>query len=397
MPSAFAFPSCLPFDSASSGQNCAANRSASMDSDISSLSPVPKRHCLYPSQGTGYCHSQLDWHYSYPSETVYEQHPPNQTQMLSSAQKTYVIQAMLSCSCPQEAAAVMAYLQRLQRQRQALSSQHSHSQSAQQFLQHAPSQSCNTSSASTALRLQAAYCQALYSQQLDQQAPHSVHLQPTPCKQACQDGFMTQLQEIQTPKQHQETHSSTISYSHHDAASCYEEQGAVPHPSTVAYEAVQPEAGEHQLVYQQPAQSDNMWQSAASCVQTAAALCNQSSNQESARHVASHLLQMQQQAKMVQQLVHERRVRMQQHMAREQQAFLERQAALPSIRPALGFPELVAYWAKGLSLQRCESVYLACHLWTRVQQQVSFASAQLSATLACHCFCFESWCLAHLA
>ena len=139
-------------------------------------------------------------------------------------------------------------------------------------------------------------------------------------------------------------------------------------PSTVVYEPVQPESlvpQAAQPLEQQLIQSEHMWQSAATCMQSSNTVC---SSQASDAHLARYLLQMQQQARAVQQLVQEQQRSRQQQMARE--AAMRRQAALPAVRPVLGFTDLLAYWAQGLCLQRCESVYLACHLWTRVQAQV---------------------------
>jgi len=74
---------------------------------------------------------------------------------------------------------------------------------------------------------------------------------------------------------------------------------------------------------------------------------------------------------MLQQLTQAKHACMQHHVAQQQQAYAQRQfTTVPASRPAMGFAELVGYWAHGLKLQRCESVQLACHLWKRVQQQV---------------------------
>lgn len=54
------------------------------------------------------------------------------------------------------------------------------------------------------------------------------------------------------------------------------------------------------------------------------------------------------------------------------------QPTFPRI-PSLGFADLMMYWAKGLALQRPESLHLACHLWNRVQSQVHIVT--------CHSTC----------
>ena len=388
MQSAFAFPGTHTSDGVSYGSGCTANRSASMDSDISSWSPVPKRHCFYSLQPLSNCVSaHSDSEQGQQLGPALQQPATADASTTANVDRATALRALLSQRSPEEAEALLTYLHRLQRLRQAAASQHSQAQLLHQSFPQTVKQSAQKASASTLIKLQAAFHHVMQSQHTHQASSklhqHMVDSDATDSIHPSADSFLSQLQEIQTPLQHHEDHSSVISYPQGEAVFWRSNRHAPSDADTAVYEAVQPQAEVFQSAYQsayqysQPCQracqSDCMWQSASSCTQTASTACEQYSSQAPDAHVANHLLQLQQQARVVQQLAQEkRRLLMQQHVAREQQAFLERQVALPPVRPALSFPELVAYWAKGLSLQRCESVYLACHLWTRVQQQVSY-------------------------
>ena len=356
-----------------------------MDSDISSFSPIPKRHRLCPSEAPSAAGSaQFDCHYAQHQDSFPQEQAPKTEAALADAQKAYALKLMLSQSSPEEAAALIAFLEGFQRLRHAAASQHSQAQPLCRILpsvvgQPAAQYSNNSLPPSTILKLQAAYGQVVQASQHKQQ--HVCHTLPqhavTDSRQTSLDAFMTQLREIQTPAQHGKESSSMASYSRPAAAAWYDSPAVPAEPSTAAYEPVQPQIEAYWSAHcreHKPSQPDFMWQSAAavaSCSQAGATVCEAHTIQAPVA-VASHLLNSQQQAMLHQLAEQRRRLRMQQHMAREQQAFLDRQAVPSPIRPALSFPELVAYWAKGLSLQRCESVYLACHLWTRVQEQVGY-------------------------
>ena len=355
-----------------------------MDSDISSWSPVPKRHCFYPSQVPSNCTSAHADSQQPQQLGTASQQPA--AVFAPAVTKPSALQVLLSQKSPEDAAALLAYLHQLQCLRQAAASQDSQAALLHLSCQQSGKQSANKASASTLLNLQAAFHHVMQAQHAHQASSklqqHAADSDATDSRQPSLDGFLSQLQEIQTPLQHHEDHTSVVSYPQLEASFWHSNHHATSDASTVAYEAVQLQAEVYQSTYQND-QSDCMWQSVTSCTQGAVSAIEQYNSQAPAAQVASHLLQLQQQARLVQQHAQEKRLLMQQHIAREQQAFVERQAALRPARPALGFPELVAYWAKGLSLQRCESVYLACHLWTRVQQKVSYLLFHCLRKCAC--------------
>ena len=359
-----------------------------MDSDISSLSPVPKRHRFCPSEAPSDAGSAefFNCHHAQHQDSFPQEHASNTAPSLANAQKAYALKLMLSQSPPEEAAALIAYLQHFQRLRHAAASQHSQAQPRcctfpPTVSQPAAQYSDNRLPPSTILKLQAAYGQVVQASQHQQQ--HACDTLPQHIvadnRQTSLDAFMTQLREIQTPGQHGQESSSMASHPRPAAAAWYDNSTVPAEPSTAAYVPVQPQRQAHWVVYQQeqkPSQPDFMWQSAvANCSQAAA---------RTSQAPVGRLLYSQQQA-LLHQLAEQKQLCMQQHMAREQQAFLERQAVHSLARPAPSFPELVAYWAKGLSLQRFESVHLACHLWTKVQQQVScFTAACKHWTISPH-------------
>lgn len=360
-----------------------------MDSDISSFSPVPKRHRFCPSEAPSNAGSaQFDCHYAQHQDCFPQEHASTTAPILADAQKAHTLKLMLSQSSPDEAAALIAFLHRFQHRRHAAASQHSQAQplchSFQSTVSQPSAQNPNIRlPPSTILKLQAAYGQVVQACQHQQQ--HACDTLPqhatavADSRQTSLDAFMTQLREIQTPAQHGKESSSMARYSRPAAAAWYDNPAVPAEPSTVAYEPVQPQIQPYWSAYhqeQEPSQPDFMWQTAAAGANCCQAAASQAQASQATVAADSRLLCTQQQA-MLHQLAEQKRLRMQQHMAREQQAFLERQAALSPLRPALSFPELVAYWGKCLSLQRCESVYLACHLWTKVQEQVSLISGHI--------------------
>lgn len=348
--------------------------------------------------------AQFDYHYAQQhheqqqQEFLPQQHASIPAAPLVDAQRAHALKLMLSQRSPKDAVALVAFLRRFQRLKHAATSQPSQAQPQYPNLHSAASQpvaqySGNRLPPSTILKLQAAYGQVVQASQHQQQ--HMGDTLPqhmvAESRQTSMDAFVTQLREIQTPAQYGKDCSSMVAGL---AAAAWYDNPAVPaEPSTAAYEPVQPQIDAHWSAYRQehkPSQPDCAWQlaPAASCTQ-ATATGGGADPSHSPAALARCLLYKQGQLKMA---LLQYQQRQQQHLlasaARKQQAFLERQAALSPIRPAsspirpaLGFPELLAYWAKGLSLQRCESVYLACHLWTKVQQQVSYYSVVMSVVL----------------
>lgn len=377
--SAFTVASSLAFDNMSYGKGSAANRSASMDSDISSWSPVPKRHCFYPPRVCSNSESaHYDWHQAQQQQDALQQqqqlqHASIEVPSLSDAQKAYALKVMLSQSSAQEAAALIAALQRFQYLRQAAASHHTQAQAPTHSSQSTVKQPAarhlsNRLPASTNLKLQAPYCQALQAPHQQQHSdallpPQHVATANTQSPRLPLGASIMQLQGIPTPLQHCKEPSGIATGSQPVSLVWYQDQ-AVPEPNTAAYEPIQSQTELHWGAYsEQASQPELTWQSAAT-------VCEAQPSQL-ATGVVTQSLHREQQERIVFQLAQQKWVRLQQQMALEHQAFLERQAAVSPIRPALTFPELVAYWARDLSLQRCESVYLACHLWTRVQPQVS--------------------------
>ncbi|KAL3143463.1 hypothetical protein ABBQ38_002276 [Trebouxia sp. C0009 RCD-2024] len=379
--SAFVVASSLPFDTIPYGKGSAANRSASMDSDISSWSPVPKRHCFYPPQASSKPDSaQLAWHQTQQQAAFQQQqHPSLEVPSLSDAQQAYALEVMLSQSATApQTAALVATLRHFQCLRQAAALHHTRTQglchSSQSVDGQAATWSDSTLSVSTLLKLQATYSQLLQASQHQQHSHDTLPQQHvlTDNRQMSLAASMTQLQSISTPAQQCEEHSGLASHAHPLAPVWYQNHVAPAESNTAAYEPVQPQIHLQWAAYpEQPSQPEFAWQSAAT-------VC-EAPPRQALTGVTTQMLhrQQQQQEQMAFQLAQEKRFRLQQHRAREQQVLLDRQAALSSTRPALTFPELVAFWARDLSLQRCESVYLACHLWTRVQQQVSIAYMHL--------------------
>ncbi|KAL3133918.1 hypothetical protein ABBQ32_008371 [Trebouxia sp. C0010 RCD-2024] len=378
--SAFVVAGSLPFDTVPYGKGSGANRSASMDSDISSWSPVPKRHCFYPPQACSKPDSaQLEWHQTQQQDALQQQqHATLEVPSLSNGQQAYALEVMLSQSTAPQTAALVAALRHLQCLRQAAALHHTHAQalshsSQSTMSQPAAWQSNNRLPVSTLLKLQASYSQLLQAPQSQQHRGDKLPQQHvvTDNRQTSL-ASSTQLHSISTPAQHSEE-SGLASHAHPVAPIWYQNHAVRAESNTAAYEPVQPQMGLQWAAYpEQPSQPEFAWHSAA-------AVC-EAPSQQPLTGVTTQLLhrqQQQQQQQMAFQLAQENRLRLHQHKAREQQALLDRQAALSTIRPALTFPELVAYWARDLSLQRCESVYLACHLWTRVQQQVSIAYMHL--------------------
>lgn len=372
-PSAFAGRSTQAFDTHPHPHGCAANRSASVDSEASSYSPLPKRHCLYPCQVP----NTPDYWQHQQDSVPQQQHASVQPSTLSDAQKLYALESQHAAG--QQAGAVVAYLHQLQRLRHAAAAQ------ARRHQQHASEHSSTLAQARCALRAREQH----HHQALLQQ--HHVisrlaHRQSgaLPIDHSCTqlDSFMHQLLDVQTPTQHQESHSSTVPYCPTEA---YWQHHRTAEPTSAAYDSAQVHAtayDEHHSGcsqhYHQLSRNEQMWQSLLRSAQGSHSASDPHSRNSPAVNPPAHLLHVQQHARMLQQLAQAKHACIQQHLAQEQQAYAQRQLTVSATsRPALGFSDLVTYWAQGLSLQRMESVHLACHLWSRVQHQVSIAYMHL--------------------
>ena len=365
MPSAFATAGAQAFDSIPYIQRCAANRSASMDSDISSCSPfhIAKRHC--PSQpqaplSPAAAQSRHHWQQAQQQHHINIAHEPHSTQQFGSldAQKLHALKAMLQQGSAPQPALLLAYLQQLQRLHQSASQ----IRSAQQCL---AEHSDLVQHLAQALQprqhffgKQQAQCQQ--TSHLAQQHQQAVLMQR---QYSSLNDAVHYAQCLQTPEHPEEPRSSASDY--------FQPAYDAPSDAPAQFESVQQlpttfqKACQHQACYvpQPVCPAERAWRATQALVALPAV-----HKRQTATSSATPMLHMQQQARL-EQLAQLTQARLQQQQAAQQQA--ERQFVRgPRIRSALSFPDLVAYWAKGLSLQRCESVHLACHLWKRVQQQV---------------------------
>jgi len=372
--SVFAAYSAQSFGAVPYAAGCAANRSASMDSEASSYSPLPKRHCLHscqvPDTPDAHAHVQsCHWqqHHQQQHASLHQQHASAQPPILSDAQKLYAVKTMLQNSSGQQASTLFAYMQQLQHLRSAAACQTNTAQTvcAQQS-------SVHHNFAAQARKILKVRHHLIGQQQHQQQQLHQpmsrlIHSDAMDFTRGSADSFMHQLPDIQTPVQQQELQVSSVP--HIDPEAYWQVQHrAAPH--SVPYETAQLHA--HHLSSQhQLAQPEQLWQSLLHSTQSSPPASELHNSQTCAAYPVGHLLRVQQRASMLQQLTQAKHACMQHHLAQQQQAYAQRQlATVPASRPAMGFAELVAYWAHGLKLQRCESVQLACHLWERVQQQV---------------------------
>ena len=365
LPSAFAVYSAQSFGTVPYAAGCDANRSASMDSEASSYSPLPKRHCLrscqLPDTPDALAHVQsCHWQQHHQ-----QQHASAQPPILSDTQKLYAVKTMLQNSSSQQASTLLAYMQQLQHLQTAAACQTNTAQTvcAQQSSEHH-----NFAARARKIRHHLVGQQQQHHQQQQMHQPVSglIHSDAMDFTRAPADSFMHQLPDMQTPVQQQELQASSVP--HIDPEAYWQVQHrAAPH--SVPYETTQLHA--HHLCSQhQLAQPEQLWQSLLHSTQSSAPVSELHSSQTCAAYPVGHFLCVQQQASMLHQLTQAKHACMQHHLAQKQQAYAQRQLATVP-RPAMGFAELAGYWAHGLKLQRCESVQLACHLWKRVQQQVS--------------------------
>lgn len=376
--SAFAAFSAESFGTLPYAAGCAANRSVSMDSEASSYSPLPKRHRLYscqvpdtPDAHVQSCHWQQHQKQQPASLPQQQQHASAQPPSLSDAQKLYAIKTTLQNSSAQQASALIAYMQQLQRLQTAAACQTNTAQTGcvQQTNEHHNFSAQARKILKVRHHLIGQQQHMLQQQQLMSRLIHSASID---CTRSA-DSFMHQLPDIQTPVQQQELQASSVTQ--FDSEAYWQAQHRAA-PKSAPYETAQLHA--HHLSYHSHHQPEQLWQSLLHSTQSSAPASELHNSQAYAAYPAGHLLRVQQQASMLQQLTRAKHASMQHHLAQEQQAYAQRQLpTVPAVRPAMGFAELVGYWAHGLDLQRCESVQLACHLWKRVQQQVSIAYMHL--------------------
>ncbi|DBA75287.1 TPA: hypothetical protein ACH3X1_010569 [Trebouxia sp. C0004] len=370
--SAFAAFSAQSFGTLPYVAGCEANRSASMESEASSYSPLPKRHRLYscqipdtPDAHVQSCHWQQ--HQQQQHATLPQQHASAQPPLPSDAHKLYAVKAMLQNSSAQQASALFVYMQQLQCLRSAAACQTNTAQigCAQQSSEHHNF----VVQARKVLKVRhhlIGQQQMLQQQQLVSRLFHSNAMD---CTRGSADSFMFQLPDTQTHVEQQELQASSVTQ--FDAEAYWQLQHSSA-PDSAPHETAQLHAhhlschSQHQL-----AQPEQLRQPLLHSNQSSAPATERHNSQACTAYPAGHLLCVQQQASMLQQLTQAKHACMQHHVAQQQQAYAQRQLlTVPASRPAMGFAELVGYWAHGLKLQRCESVQLACHLWKRVQQQV---------------------------
>lgn len=347
-----------------------------MDSEASSYSPLPKRHRLHscqipdtPDAHVQSCHWQQ--HQQQQHASLPQQHASAQPPTLSDAQKLYAVKTMLQTSSAQQSSALFAYMQQLQRLQTAAACQTNTAQTgcAQQSSEHHNFVAQARKILKVRHYLIGQQQQMLLQQQQQQLVSRLIHSDAMDCTRGSADSFMHQLPDIQTPAQQQELQASSVTQFDTEAYWQIQHRAA---PQSAPYETAQLLA--HHLSYHsqhQLAQPEQLWQSLLPSTQSSAPACELHNSQACAAYPAGHLLRVQQQASMLQQLTQAKHACMQHHVAQQQQAYAQRQfTTVSASRPATGFAELVGYWAHGLKLQRCESVQLACHLWKRVQQQV---------------------------
>lgn len=292
-----------------------------------------------------------------------------------SAQKLLALKAILLGGSSQQVASVPAYMRQLQRLHQAASqvrSAQEHQTAAVQLKQLMLQQQHQQ------LQQQQQQCSARQGHH-DMQQRHSAALSSEQQRQQqFLEALMLQQQyssehncmhDVQTPVQPLELLSSTAEHCQ-PAYNAYPSQhGSGPHTSVqLRFECQQAQHAQHSA-QDQYCHAEVTWQTAQNALQ-----CQHPHSKQVVATSLQKLLHMHQQAQL-QHLAKLSQGRLQQQLAQGQ---VDRQlVTAPCCRPSSGFPDLVAYWAKGLNLQRCESVHLACHLWTRVQQQVSIAYMHL--------------------
>ena len=347
-----------------------------MDSEASSYSPLPKRHCFQASQGPGTPDGlQHIQHWQHPHVQQPASLPRSVPLLSHDSQHLCALKHTLQHGTPQQVALVVAYLQQLQRLRYAAVNHTTSAVSVQQPHDHPA-----TSDAPSLMALKV--CHQYISCQQQQLASSLSHQNRLDHRRSSFDGFMHQLHHIHTPTQNQETQASSGRDLPHTAA--HWQDSARGEASSLPYLPTHVVAAQQAL--NQPTYREQRQHGCAARIQqpqcpsyALVAAPDGQSTQAPAPHPAAHMLQLQRDTKIQQQLDQARRVRLQQHliaqqqqrqlMSHDQQARGQGVVVTPS-RQVLGFAELVTYWAKGLSLQRCESVHLACHLWAKVQQQV---------------------------
>lgn len=204
------------------------------------------------------------------------------------------------------------------------------------------------------------------------------------------DSFIHDLLDIQTPPQYAEQLRQQPTSKRTDATA---DKSALYRKALVAQLAFAP--AQRQQQYQQERQRCLPCQST---VQQHP--CSAQPSQASLHHLMSiaHTARQQVHQHVQKQTVLAKRQAMLQHCLKIKQhatavaSQQQQQQQAPRGGPSLGFPDLLLYWAKGLALQRSESVLLACHLWKKVQPQVSARSSACSSVLCRAMLCYAVAC-----
>ena len=370
-PSAFAQPLSKMFPGVSPAYvSSAAIRSASMDSEASTSSPFPvaKRQCLHSLQPHTPEPECTDWHQ--PTQAPQQALPSTLLTHPSLVPLQHMLQQP---QCTTRIPAVAAYLHQVYDLQQGALCRASNSHGSQQ---HPQMQQWTAE----------AHCAALHEQhQQPQQQQHHHHMSHQPSSlprlqsSCCNrqgsgalpqatnselfDTFVHQVFDIQTPpQQQQQLACSQLRQPHseqpsHIAAQTNACNGAVISKAAVRKQATQPQQQQLLQVTQRYSASNS---------------ASSSAPQSYSLVQIEHLRQLQYRIQAQKQLaLHTQNNALHQSPPARHQPVALCQQTVPAKAPSLGFAELVIFWAKGLALQRPESLHLACHLWNRVQAQVA--------------------------
>lgn len=376
-----------------------------MDSDVSSISPLPpaKRQCLAfrPDTPDATCHGRIVQHSA-------QQHAASSRHVTQAGHLSY--QAMRHQHQQRgdgHVSDVAAYLHHLhqlrrtaaihaneaymsQRQQQQQQPPQSfvaqdqdmlHQQQWQQYKREQAIPAQRQVAPTAAAQLQDAFHNAMTSHTAASVPfkPQESNTAAPPCGHDLFDSFIHQLLGIQTPPQHQEQlpaaklrHQAACTDAPNASSMLWQAHG--PHMHMAQTHLKQPQhhlPDMHRPVLQQPAELQQPLKA-----QPQRQMLHHVLNMT--QHIAAQHLQAQQQA--VQQIqkqmvLMQRQAMLQQCLNIKQHAAVveqqQQQQQRPTGSPSLGFPDLLLYLAKGLALQRTETVLLACHLWKKVQPQVS--------------------------
>lgn len=382
-----------------------------MDSDVSSTSPLPiaKRRCLVlrPDTPDATCHGRIVQHSAQqhaascrhgtqaghlPYQAMLHQHQDGQTQgghIPDVAAYLHRLHQLRRTAAIHANEAIMSQRQQQQQQQppQSFLAEDRDTLHQQRREQAMPAQ--RQVAPVAAAQLQDAFHNATRShtaasvpfkpQESNTAAPQSGH--------DLFDSFIHQLLGIQTPPQHQEQLPAAKLH-HHSACTdaltghSMHWQAHVPRVPMAQTHLQQPQLecqhhlqDVHRPVLRQPAELQQPLKA-----QPQHQMLHHVLNMT--QHIAAQHLEAQQQAA---QQTHKQLALMQRQAMLQQCLNIKQHAAVveqqqqqrPVGSPSLGFPDLLLYLAKGLALQRTETVLLACHLWKKVQPQVSIAYMHL--------------------